>query len=122
MDELISRIDSVLDGEDDESLDDWAYSWTDSMRWAPEGVELPEGCWEDEPDRALDSGWEYHPDCQIHVIPAHQVAEWVRCLETMPRVEREDVQWFVVCHRHKTVGEREVTCDCGNPSGQGDSR
>ncbi|WP_272865517.1 hypothetical protein [Mycobacteroides abscessus] len=33
--DLISRIDAVLD--DDESLDDWSYGWSDSMRWAPEG-------------------------------------------------------------------------------------
>lgn len=116
MDELISRIDSVLDGEDDEPLDDWQYPWVDAMRWAPPEVALPSGVWEDEPDRALDSGWEYHPDTQVHVIPVEQVSEWVKCLETMPRVEREDVGWYVVCHRHKLAGERDVPCGCGNPS------
>lgn len=50
MDDLISRIDAVLDEPDDEGTDDWQYPWTDSMRWAPPGVELPEGCWEDEPE------------------------------------------------------------------------
>ncbi|SHX82203.1 hypothetical protein [Mycobacteroides abscessus] len=122
MDDLISRIDGVLDGEDDESLDDWAYPWVDSMRWAPPGVELPEGCWEDEPDRELDSGWDYHPDTQIHAIPAHQVAEWMDCLDAMPPVERGDVQWYVVCHRHKVAGERDVPCGCGNPSNPNISR
>ncbi|CPW83091.1 hypothetical protein [Mycobacteroides abscessus] len=122
MDELISRIDAVLDEPDDEGTDDWAYPWVDAMRWAPPEVALPSGVWEDEPDRALDSGWEYHPDTQVHVIPVEQVSEWERCLETMPRVEREDIAWYVVCHRHKVAGEREVSCGCGNPSGQGDSR
>ncbi|CPS25488.1 Uncharacterised protein [Mycobacteroides abscessus subsp. abscessus] len=116
MDELISRIDAVLDEPDDEGTDDWQYPWTDSMRWAPTDTELPSGVWDDQPEGELDSGWDYHPDTQVHVIPVQQVAEWLRCLETMPRVEREDVQWFVVCHRHKTVGEREVSCGCGNPS------
>ncbi|MBB4853546.1 hypothetical protein HNP40_000912 [Mycobacteroides chelonae] len=117
MDDVIARIDGVLDDEDaDESLDDWAYPWGDSMRWAPSDTELPEGAWEDEPDRELDGGWDYHHDTQVHVIPAHQVAEWMACLETRPVAEREDVQWSVVCHRHKLAGEREVSCGCGNPS------
>lgn len=120
MDELISRIDSVLD--DDESLDDWAYPWTDSMRWAPPETELPSGCWEDQPDSPLDGGWDYYPDTQIHVIPVEQVAEWTRCLEAIPVVERDDIDWYVVCHEHKVVGERSVTCDCGNPRSARDSR
>ncbi|WP_100485886.1 hypothetical protein [Mycobacteroides abscessus] len=120
MDELISRIDGLLD--DDEPLDDWQYPWTDSMRWAPAGVELPEGCWEDQPDSPLDGGWEYHPDCQIHVIPVEQVDEWVACLETLPPAERGDVQWYAVCFQCMTAGDREVTCGCGNPSSERDSR
>lgn len=119
-DELISRIDSVLD--DDESLDAWQYPWTDSMRWAPPEVELPTGVWEDQPEEELDSGWDYYPDAQIHAIPAHQVSEWVACLETLPVAEREDVAWYVVCFQCMTVGEREVTCGCGNPSSERDSR
>lgn len=122
MDELISRIDAVLDEPDDETLDAWQYPWVDAMRWAPTEVELPSGVWEDEPDRALDSGWDYHPDTQVHVIPAHQVAEWMACLETLLPVERGDVQWYVVCFGCMTAGERSVTCECRNPSGQGDSR
>ncbi|MBN7491645.1 hypothetical protein I3U56_14445 [Mycobacteroides abscessus subsp. abscessus] len=122
MDDLISRIDGVLDEPDDEGTDDWQYPWTDSMRWAPPDTELPSGVWDDQPDEPLDSGWDYHPDTQVHVIPVEQVSEWERCLDTLPTVEREDISWFVVCHAHKTVGEREVTCGCGNPSGQGYSR
>ncbi|MBF9327949.1 MULTISPECIES: hypothetical protein [Mycobacteroides] len=122
MDDLIGRIDSVLDGEDDESLDDWAYPWTDSMRWAPEGVELPEGVWEDEPESELDGGWDYHPDTQVHVIPIEQVDEWERCLDTLSPAERGDIDWYVVCFGCMAVGERSVSCGCGNPSGQGYSR
>lgn len=114
MDDLIGRIDGLLD--DDESLDDWAYPWTDSMRWAPEGV------WEDQADEPLDSGWDYYPDCQIHVIPVEQVAEWTRCLETLPPAERGDIDWYVVCHEHKVAGERDVPCGCGNPSSARHSR
>lgn len=123
MDDLIARIDGVLDEPDDEPLDDWQYPWVDSMRWAPAEVELPSGVWEDEePDSPLDSGWDYQPDAQIHAIPTEQVAEWERCLGTMPVVECGDVQWYVVCHEHKVAGERGVPCGCGNPSSTGDSR
>ncbi|MBN7388533.1 Uncharacterised protein [Mycobacteroides abscessus subsp. abscessus] len=116
MDDLVARIDGLLHEPDDEPLDDWQYPWSDAWRWAPEGVELPEGVWEDEPDRELHGGWDYHPDTQVHVIPIEQVDEWTRCLETLPQVEREDIQWYVVCHEHKVAGEREVSCDCRNPS------
>lgn len=122
MDDLIARIDGVLDEPDDEPLDDWQYPWVDSMRWAPPGVELPEGVWDDQPDAELDSGWDYHPDTQIHVIPAHQVAEWTRCLDTLPSAERGDISWYVVCFGCMAVGEREVSCGCGNPSSSNDSR
>ncbi|WP_074377082.1 hypothetical protein [Mycobacteroides abscessus] len=111
MDELISRIDGLLD-DDDESLDDWQYPWTDAMRWAPPEVELPEGTWDDQPDRELDCGWDYYPDTQIHAIPVEQVTEWTAWLDTLPRVEREDVDWYVVCFRCGTVGERSVDCGC----------
>ncbi|AMT72188.1 MULTISPECIES: hypothetical protein [Mycobacteroides] len=119
-DDLVARIDELVD--DDESLDDWSYGWSDSWRWAPEHVELPEGVWEDQPDAELDSGWDYSPPTQIHVIPVEQVGEWIACLDTMPTVEREDVQWYVVCFVHKVAGERQVSCGCGNPSAQDDSR
>ncbi|SHZ79662.1 Uncharacterised protein [Mycobacteroides abscessus subsp. abscessus] len=118
MDELIGRIDGLLD--DDDETDD--IPWSDAWRWAPEGVELPSGCWDDQADRELDSGWDYHPDTQIHVIPVEQVDEWKRCLDTMPPAERGDIQWYAVCFRCMAVGERTVTCGCGNPSPQGDSR
>ncbi|WP_457125859.1 hypothetical protein [Mycobacteroides abscessus] len=114
MDELISQIDQVLD--DDESLDDWQYPWSDAWHWAPEHVELPEGAWEDQPEGELDGGWDYHPPTQIHVIPVEQVDEWVRCLETLPVAERGDIAWYVVCFQCLASGEREVSCDCGNPS------
>lgn len=119
-DDLVARIDELVD--DDESLDDWAYPWTDAMRWAPPEVELPEGVWDDQPDAELDSGWDYHPPAQIHVIPAEQVSEWERCLETLPVAERGDIAWYVVCFQCLASGERSVTCGCGNPSPQGDSR
>ncbi|PVB20705.1 hypothetical protein [Mycobacteroides abscessus] len=121
-DDLISRIDQVLDGDDDESLDDWQYPWTDSMRWAPHGVELPEGVWDDQADEPLDSGWDYHPPTEIHVIPVEQVGEWMACLDTMPPAERGDVAWYVVCFGCMTAGERTVDCGCANPSSAGDSR
>ncbi|WP_100492614.1 hypothetical protein [Mycobacteroides abscessus] len=119
MDDLISRIDGLLD-DDDESLDDWAYPWSDAMRWAPGDVELPED--DDQPDSPLDGGWDYYPPAEIHVIPSDQVAEWERCLETLPPAERGDIDWYVVCFQCRAVGEREVSCECGNPSPQGDSR
>lgn len=122
MDELISRIDDLLDSDDDEGLDDWAYGWSDSMRWAPAGVELPEGVWEDQSEGELDGGWDYHPDCQIHVIPVEQVAEWVACLDTLPPAEREDVAWYVVCFQCMSAGDRDVPCGCGNPSNTSTSR
>lgn len=112
MDDLIGRIDDLLD----------EIPWNDAWRWAPPEVELPEGVWEDQPDAELDGGWDYHPDCQIHAIPVEQVSEWLACLDTMPTVERDDIDWYVVCHEHKVVGEREVDCECGNPSSERDSR
>lgn len=124
MDDLIGRIDAVLDepDDDDESLDAWQYPWSDAWRWAPEGVEVPEGVWEDQADRELDSGWDYYPDTQIHAIPVEQVPEWVACLDTMPPAERGDVLWYVVCFTCMTAGERTVSCGCGNPSRTRESR
>lgn len=124
MDELISRIDGLLDDGDDETLDDWNYPWSDSWRWAPEHVELPSGVWEDkEPEGELDGGWDGGWDgSQIHVIPVEQVGEWKRCLAGMPPAEREDVDWYVVCFGCMAVGEREVSCGCGNPSSPSISR
>lgn len=115
MDELISRIDELVDEVDD-------IPWVDAMRWAPPEVELPSGCWEDQPDSPLDSGWDYRPPTEIHVIPVEQVAEWVACLDTMPPAERGDVAWYVVCFGCMTAGERTVECGCENPSSTGDSR
>ncbi|CPX22401.1 Uncharacterised protein [Mycobacteroides abscessus subsp. abscessus] len=123
MDDLIARIDGVLDEPDDEPLDDWQYPWVDSMRWAPAEVELPSGVWEgEEPEGELDGGWDYHPDAQVHVIPSDQVDEWTRCLDTLPSAERGDISWYVVCFGCMAVGEREVSCGCGNPSSSNDSR
>lgn len=109
-DDLVARIDSVLDGDDDESLDDWQYPWSDAMRWAPSDAQRVE---DDGADDELNSGWDYHPDKQIHVIPSVQVAEWVACLETLPAVERDDIAWYVVCFVCGAAGERSVDCGCG---------
>ncbi|RIS81275.1 hypothetical protein [Mycobacteroides abscessus] len=111
MDELISRIDDLLDEADDESLDDWAYPWTDAMRWSPEdagtyGIEV------DQPDAELDSGWDWNPDPQIHVIPAQQVGEWTRWLGTLGDAERSEIDWYVVCFACGAVGEQSVDCGC----------
>lgn len=121
MDDLIGRIDGLLD-DDDEFHDDWQYPWSDAWHWAPPEVGLPSGVWEDQPDRELDCGWDYHPDTQIHAVPVEQVSEWMAWLDTMPLVEREDIDWYVVCFVHKVAGERQVTCECGNPSSETDSR
>ncbi|MBE5451202.1 Uncharacterised protein [Mycobacteroides abscessus subsp. abscessus] len=118
MDDLIGRIDDLLD--DDDEPDD--IPWSDAWRWAPPETELPEGVWEDQPDAELDCGWDYYPDTQIHVIPVEQVGEWARCLATLPVAEREDIQWFVVCFQCMSVGERSVDCSCSNPSNTSTSR
>lgn len=112
MDELIGRIDSVLDGDDDEPLDDWQYGWSDAMRWAP-GDAGTYGVEEDQPDSELDCGWDWHLDAQIHAIPAEQVGEWVACLETLAEAERGEIAWYVVCFHCGAVGERSVDCGCG---------
>ncbi|WP_100485840.1 hypothetical protein [Mycobacteroides abscessus] len=117
MDELISRIGELVD--DDETDD---IPWSDAWRWAPPEVELPEGCWDDQPDTELDGGWDYYPDTQIHVIPVEQVGEWTRWLETLPPAEMGDIQWYVVCFGCTKAGERSVDCGCGNPSSERDSR
>lgn len=114
MDELISRIDDLLDGETDD------IPWTDS--WRSWGSTAPWDLGESDDDEPLDGGWDYHPDTQIHVIPSDQVAEWTRCLDTLPPAERGDIDWYVVCFTCMTAGDREVACDCANPSSQGDSR
>ncbi|MBL3752209.1 MULTISPECIES: hypothetical protein [Mycobacteroides] len=114
MDELIGRIDDLLD----EEVDD--IPWTDS--WRSWGSTAPWDLGESGDDEPLDSGWDYYPDTQIHVIPSDQVSEWTRWLDTLPAIERGDIQWYVVCHEHKVAGERDVPCGCGNPSSTGDSR
>lgn len=114
MDELIGRIDDLLD----EEVDD--IPWTDS--WRSWGSTAPWDLGESDDDEPLDSGWDYCPDTQIHVIPVEQVSEWVACLETLPPAERGDIQWYVVCFTCMRAGDREVTCECGNPRSTGDSR
>ncbi|PVB10679.1 hypothetical protein [Mycobacteroides abscessus] len=114
MDELIGRIDDLLD----EEVDD--IPWTDS--WRSWGSTAPWDLGESDDDEPLDGGWDYYPPTQIHVIPVEQVDEWVACLETLPVAEREDVQWYVVCFVHKVAGERDVPCGCGNPSSARESR
>lgn len=108
-DHLIARIDAVLDDGDDDSLDDWAYPWSDAMRWAP-GDAGTYGVEQIQSDAELDSGWDWQPDPQIHVIPAEQVAEWTAWLGTLGEAERGEISWYVVCFRCGTAGERSVTC------------
>ncbi|SKY36982.1 Uncharacterised protein [Mycobacteroides abscessus subsp. abscessus] len=114
MGDLIGRIDDLLDDGDDD------IPWSDS--WRSWGSTAPWDLGDSDDDGPLDGGWDYYPDTQIHVIPVEQVGEWTRWLNAMPRVEREDVQWYVVCFTHKVAGERSVDCGCGNPSSTGDSR
>ncbi|WP_079668961.1 hypothetical protein [Mycobacteroides abscessus] len=109
MDDLVARIDAVLD--DDESLDDWAYPWTDSMRWAPDDAGTF-GVDENQAEGELDEGWDWQPDPQIHVIPTSQVPEWTAWLGTLGQAERGEISWYVVCFRCGTAGERSVTCGC----------
>lgn len=114
MDELIGRIDDLLD----EEVDD--IPWTDS--WRSWGSTAPWDLGESDDDEPLDGGWDCHPDAQIHAIPSDQVDEWIACLATLPPAERGDIDWYVVCFTCGLAGERSVTCGCGNPSSTSISR
>ncbi|SKG09955.1 hypothetical protein [Mycobacteroides abscessus] len=116
-DDLLSRIDSLLDDEEIDGLGDWAYGWTDAMRWTPMEATQSEAVWEEPDDDPLDSGWDHHPDSQIHVIPAEHVAEWTAWLTNMPSAERGDISWYVVCFTCGMAGERSVSCGCTRDGG-----
>ncbi|SKU65039.1 Uncharacterised protein [Mycobacteroides abscessus subsp. massiliense] len=102
--DIIERIDEVLS--------------VDSMSWSP----VPE----DEKKRILAGEQDERPrewvNLQIHAIPVEQVSEWRGWWDGLSEADQADTPWYIVCHTHKVVGERSVTCGCGNPSGQGDSR
>lgn len=102
--DIIERIDEVLS--------------TDSMEWSPVG--------EDEKKRILAGRQDERPRSlpvgQIHAIPVEQVAEWTTWWDRLSEAYQADTPWYVVCHEHKTAGERDVPCGCGNPSNTRDSR
>lgn len=108
-DDIIARIDALLSAP---------YAGFDAMSWSPmsesEVARILAGEQEERP-RPLPVG-------QIHVIPVHQVSEWTAWWDGLSESDQADTPWYVVCHRHKVAGEREVSCGCGNPSVQGDSR
>ncbi|MBN7310354.1 hypothetical protein [Mycobacteroides abscessus] len=56
------------------------------------------------------------PVGQIHVISVEQVRQWTDWWDGLSEPDQADISWYVVCHRHKLAGEREVSCGCGNPS------
>ncbi|SKX74580.1 Uncharacterised protein [Mycobacteroides abscessus subsp. abscessus] len=102
--DIIERIDELLS--------------MDSMDWSPlsesEVARILAGEQEETP-RPMPVG-------QIHVISVEQVRQWTTWWDRLSEPDRHDTPWYVVCHAHKVAGERSVTCGCGNPSGQGDSR
>lgn len=102
--DIIERIDELLS--------------MDAMSWSPmsesEVARILAGEQEERP-RPLPVG-------QVHVIPVEQLRQWTTWWDGLSDSDRHDTPWYVVCHRHKTVGERDVPCGCGNPSSTGDSR
>ncbi|UEA22804.1 hypothetical protein LK464_15070 [Mycobacteroides abscessus subsp. abscessus] len=96
-DDIVARIDELLS--------------MDSMAWSPmsesEVARILAGE-QDERPRPLPVG-------QIHMIPVEQVDEWTDWWDGLSESDRHDTPWYVMCHRHKTVGERDVPCGCGNP-------
>lgn len=104
-DDIIARIDEVLSASA-------PYAGFDAMEWSP----VPE----DEKKRILAGEQEETPHPlpvgQVHVIPVDQVDEWMDWWDGLSESDRHDTPWYVVCHRHKVAGEREVSCGCGNPS------
>lgn len=103
-DDIITRIDELLS--------------PDAMSWSPmsesEVVRILAGEQGERP-RSLPVG-------QIHAIPVEDVPEWTTWWDGLSDSDRHDTPWYVVCHRHKVAGEREVSCGCGNPRRDGDSR
>lgn len=102
--DIIMRIDDLLSA--------------DAMSWSPVG--------EDEAARILAGEQAETPkpwvSRQIHALPVSDAPAWRTWWDRLSEDEQEEVPWYVVCFGCMAVGEREVTCGCGNPSGQGDSR
>lgn len=108
-DNIIARIDALLSAP---------YAGFDAMNWSP----VPES----EKARILageqDAAPRPLPVGQIHAIPVEDVPEWRGWWDGLSEDDQADTPWYVVCFTCGAVGERSVTCDCRNPSGQGDSR
>lgn len=96
--DVIERIDEVLS--------------MDAMSWSPMS--------ESEKARILAGEQDERPrewiHQQIHAIPMHQVSEWATWWDGLSEADQNDTPWFVVCFTCGAVGEREVSCGCGNPS------
>lgn len=108
-DDIIARIDELLSAP---------YAGLDAMSWSPVS--------ESEKARILAGEQGERPrewvHQQIHAIPVHQVSEWTTWWDGLSESDRHDTPWYVVCHRHKVAGERDVPCGCGNPSDPKDFR
>ncbi|SLH96772.1 Uncharacterised protein [Mycobacteroides abscessus subsp. abscessus] len=108
-DDIIARIDELLSAP---------YAGFDAMSWSPvsesEVAKILAGEQEETPHPL--------PVGQVHVIPVDQVDEWMDWWDGLSESDQADTPWFVVCHAHKTVGERDVPCGCGNPSNSNDFR
>lgn len=106
-DDIVARIDELLD-----------EPWPDAMDWSPmsesEKAKILAG--EQGPRPTV------LPNNQIHAVPIADVPAWRTWWDRLSEADQEATAWYVVCHRHKVAGERDVPCGCGNPSGQGDSR
>lgn len=102
--DIIERIDELLS--------------MDAMSWSPmsesEVARILAGEQGERP-RSLPAG-------QIHAIPVHQVSEWMDWWDRLSESDQEATAWYVVCHMHKTAGERSVDCGCGNTSRSNISR
>lgn len=94
--DIIARIDEVLS--------------MDSMSWSPlseiEVARILAGV-RDEP-RIL-------PGRHIHAVPVGDVPAWRDWWDGLSGDDQADTPWYVVCFQCGAVGEREVTCGCGNP-------
>ncbi len=103
-DDIVARIDELLMSDE---------LWPDAMTWSPVPESEQSRILAGEQD-AAPREWVHH---QIHAVPVEQVDEWTAWWDRLSEPDRHDTPWYVVCHAHKTVGERDVPCGCGNPSG-----
>lgn len=103
-DDIITRIDELLSPD--------AMSWSPMSESEVARILVGE---QDERPRPLPVG-------QIHVISVEQVRQWTTWWDGLSESDQADTPWYVVCHRHKVAGEREVSCGCGNPSSSKDFR